>query len=267
MSLPPESLEELTAGYVLGDLSSEEAEEFGRLLIEDPSLAIEVNRLQEVLGLIPYALPEVEPSPRLRSAILEAAPAAGERNQTPKRSLLQSRIVGGVAALLALALGLENYRSRQDLTTTQARVAEQKQLIAVLRQDLTTRQVQVAEQKELIAMLRQPSIHLVSLEGADLAPAASGSFVMNPSKPGAFLALQNLPSLPTGQVYQLYSVVNDKKIAWGQFNTSPNGTVLVKLPVPPKAEVTTLVVTLEQSPTSTRSVGPTVMTTETTTEL
>lgn len=238
-SLPPKRLQELTTGYVLGDLSAEEAEEFRRLLMENSDLATEVSRLQEVLGLIPYALPEVEPPLRLRSAILEAAHAGVKR---PKQfSFGWIKVVGSVAALLVLALGLDNYRLRQNLTTTQ---------------------VQVAQQKELIAMLQQPSIHLVSLKGADLAPAASGSFVMNPIKEGAFLAIQNLPPLPADQTYQLYSVVNGKRIAWGRFNAGPKGTVLVKLPIPPKAKVSNLVVTLQSSPVSTRSVGPTVMTSE-----
>ena len=72
-SLLPERLEELIAGYVLGNLSSEEAEELRQLLTEHPKLSAEIHRLQEVLELMPYALPEVNPPQHLRSAILEAA--------------------------------------------------------------------------------------------------------------------------------------------------------------------------------------------------
>jgi len=50
--LVPERLEELIAGYVLGNLSPEEAEELRRLVAEHPA---EVHRLQEVLELMPYA--------------------------------------------------------------------------------------------------------------------------------------------------------------------------------------------------------------------
>ncbi len=285
--LPPEQLEELMAGYVLGDLSPEEAEEFRRLVAENPDLDTEVNHLQEALGLMPYALPEVMPPPRLRSAILEATQATGSR-PTPKRSLPWSRIAAGVAVLSALALGLDNYNLRQDLRTAQARMTRQQQDLSATqarmskqKQDLRTAQArvarqqqdfryvraQVAQQKDVIAMLQQPRIYLVSLKGLDPVSAASGSFVMNPSKPGAFLVLQNLPPLPADQVYELWSIVNGKKIAQGQFNTSPEGKVLVKFPVPANAEVATLEVTLESSSTSPRSVGPTVMTTETIAEL
>ncbi len=77
-SLPkqlPEQVEELIVGYVLGHLSPEEAEEFRPLLAKNPQLATQVNLCQEALELLPYALPEVEPPPHLRSAILSAASA------------------------------------------------------------------------------------------------------------------------------------------------------------------------------------------------
>ena len=72
----PQRSKELMAGYVLGNLSSEEAEELRRVLKENPELATEVRRLQEVLEVMPYALPDIAPPPHLYSAILEAASAA-----------------------------------------------------------------------------------------------------------------------------------------------------------------------------------------------
>ena len=47
-STPSEHIQELLAGYVLGDLSPEEAEELKQLLDRDPTIADEVNQLQEV---------------------------------------------------------------------------------------------------------------------------------------------------------------------------------------------------------------------------
>lgn len=69
----PQQLEELIIGYVLGNLSPEEAEEFGQLLAENPQLVTQVNLWQEALEFLPYALSEVKIPPHLRSAILNAA--------------------------------------------------------------------------------------------------------------------------------------------------------------------------------------------------
>lgn len=234
--LLPEQLEELMAGYVLGNLSSEETEEFRQLLTEHPELATQVHRLQEVLEVMPYALPEVAPPQQLRWAILETASADSVPSENPnpvlrKRRngspLLWSSLIGSVAAILALAFGLDNYRLQQQVTTMQA---------------------QIARQKDVIAMLQQPNTHLVSLKGMEPAATASGSIIMTPGEPKAVLIVQNLPVLPKGQFYQLWSVVNEEKIPWGPFNTSQHGTVFVKLSMPSNLEMTSLVVTVEGSP-------------------
>lgn len=232
----PERLEELMAGYVLGNLSSEEAEELKRLLTEHPELTTEVNRLQEVLELIPYALPEVEPPQHLRSALLDTADADRNYNSVPPRKLkrsllLGSRVVGSVAALLALVLGLDNYRLRQQIT----------------------------RQKDVIAMLQQPNTQLVSLKGMDQASAASGNIVLTPGEPKAVLILRNLPVLPKGQFYQLWSVVNGEKIPWEQFNANKKGAVFVKLSLPSNFEMTDLVVTVEVLSAPKSPAGPMVM--------
>ena len=58
--LSPQEIQELIAGYVLGDLSSAEAEEFRSLLLQLPELQAEVTSLQEVLAMMPYGLDEAE---------------------------------------------------------------------------------------------------------------------------------------------------------------------------------------------------------------
>ncbi len=69
----PEPLEELLAGYVLGNLSFEEAMELDQKLCQNPALNIEVSHLQEVLTVMCYGIPEASPSPHLRSALLAVA--------------------------------------------------------------------------------------------------------------------------------------------------------------------------------------------------
>ncbi|GAC1465202.1 MAG: anti-sigma factor [Chamaesiphon sp.] len=236
----PERVEELLAGYVLGNLSPLEAEELKRLLVEQPELAEEVNRLQEVLELMPYALLEVTPPQHLRKVILEAGDVEIQRQLKPKKLPIKWRnLTGSVAALLLIALSLNNYNLRQKLSVMQA---------------------QADRQKDVIAMLQNPSTHLVSLKGMDRAARAAGSIVMTPGEPQSVLILQNLPILPKGQFYQLWSVVNGEKIPSGQFNASLQGTVLVKLPTPSPTDVQALVVTVEVSPTPKSPSGPLVMT-------
>ncbi|GAB4194750.1 MAG: anti-sigma factor [Coleofasciculaceae cyanobacterium] len=246
--LLPERIEELIAGYVLGNLSSEEAEEFNQLLLEHPELASEVHQLQDVLEVLPYALPEVEPPQHLRQAILDTTLVSGSAtlsnpnpqfwNRLKGSPLFWGRVIGSVAVFVVLVLGLDNYRIRLQVTTMKEKVARQK---------------------DVISMLQKPDTHVVPLKGMSQASAATGSMLMTPSESNAVLILQNLPVLPQGQFYQLWSVKNEEKIPWGQFRTSKHGTVFVKLSRPSDFEVTSLVITVEVSPAPTTPAGPMVM--------
>lgn len=221
----PEHLEELMAGYVLGNLCSEEAEEFSKLLTENPEIIQEVNRLQEVLGLLPYALPQVSPPHHLRSAIVEAVNTPGKTN--PIRKLptpAWSKVVGSVAAVFALALGINNYSLRQELKNN----------------------------NDVITVMRQPETHLFSIKGKGNIATASGTVLMDFAADKAVIALQNTPTPSAGQAYWLWAVVGDKTIRCGQFDISSNGKVLDEFLIPDDSydantEISQLLVTLESS--------------------
>lgn len=68
-------LQTLAAGYVLGDLSSEEMVQFQQLLVKHPELAHTVASLQETLLMLPHGLPSQQPDKRVRSNLLTNAKA------------------------------------------------------------------------------------------------------------------------------------------------------------------------------------------------
>lgn len=245
----PEHLEELMAGYVLGNLAPEEAEEFRQLLAERPQLATEVNRLHEALELLPYALPEVELPPHLRSSILDTVQADINRNPVRRWSRLPwSKIVGGVAALFALAIGIDNYRLRQELQ----RASRDNYL---LQQELKTATT-------VINALQQPNTRVFSLVGTKEANTASGSILLDLDAQRAVVALQNLPAPPSDKIYRLWAIADNKPIACAEFNASQQGTVLdeFSLRTPACSTTTsTLAVSLEPSSLPPQPVGPIVM--------
>ncbi|MBD1892431.1 anti-sigma factor [Coleofasciculus sp. FACHB-64] len=247
--LNPENLEELMAGYVLGDLSAEEAEEFRQILEKNPQLAEEVSRLQASLELLPYALPEVTPPPNLRSTILEAANPTVNPEPAPKQgSFPWSKLFASLVALLALALAFDNYRLRQNLKIVQSR----------LRQELQT----VQAQKDALEVLQQRNTRLYTLTGTEKANTASGSILVNLDEQKAVIAFQNLPAVPSGQIYRLWAIVDEKKIPCANFGASQGGTVLERISIPVGAcgaTTSTLAVTLEPSSLPPQPVGPAVM--------
>ncbi len=221
----PENWQELMAGYALGDLSSEEAELLQRLLTENPDLTSEVDQFQEVLALMPYALPEPEPPSRLRNTILSQAQAdknpvgifQEERSlsdsQKPREKVFRQvaswqNLGGAIAALLLITLAVDNYRLHQQMQQNQITIGKLQQ---------------AAEPKTALATaLQQPNAQLYALEGTQ---KTSGSLVVVPAK-NQVTIVNDLPQLPKGQVYRLWAIAANatKPTYCGEFNAGAIAT-------------------------------------------
>jgi anti-sigma-K factor RskA len=206
MTRPPlsENWQELVAGHVLGNLDSEEAEIFCQLMEAYPIISSEVNRLQQILALMPYALPDQSPPDRLRNAILEATQPQPSQFKRERALQVRSRwlsLTSAAAGVLLAVLGGVTYQLRQDLQRTQA----------------------------IVETLQQPhSIHY-ALGGMGIATQASGSLVVNPARKQVYILVQHLPQLPTAQVYRLWGANpgNPQPIYCGQFNSDRNGKIVM----------------------------------------
>jgi anti-sigma-K factor RskA len=232
-SLTPEAIELLAAGYAVGDLDRAEAEVFEQLLAENPALLAEVERLQTTLDRVVYGLNSIEPPPHLQSAILAAATATQPSQKKPFR-LPWRTVMGGIAALLILYLGVDNYRLRQDFS---------------IAQDLNT-------------LLQQSQTQLISMKAVNASDTAAGSFVVNLGQRQGILSVQNLVAPPTGKVYRLWAIADGEKIPCGTLKIDPQGKVLNKFWMPADfydTGISGLLVTLESSETSRYPTGATVM--------
>lgn len=180
MSMPSEELQLLIAGYVLGDLSLEEAAEFERLLVQDPAIAEEITQMQNALEMS-YAPPEITPPIHLRSTILKTAQMANSETSTrtvsrSPRWLSWRSSMEVAAAVLIVALGTNNYRLWQALQTSQTETQRYASLAYVL--DATRSGSQ-----------------------------ASATVVVDPNTLEATISAKNLPPLPPGKVYALWTVL------------------------------------------------------------
>lgn len=195
--MPSEELQLLIAGYVLGDLSPEEAAEFEQLLRQEPAIAEEVVQVQNALETS-YDPPAVTPPARLRSAILEQAQVAHSETSVPAisrshRFLSWRNSLEIAAAALIVALGINNYRLWQALQTSQAETQRDAALTYVL--DATRSDSQ-----------------------------ASATVMVNPNTLEATIAVKNLPPLPPGKVYALWTVLQPN----APFTTDPKQAILTE---------------------------------------
>lgn len=236
--LSPQAIETLAAGYVVGDLDPAEVAVFEQLLQDNPTLVAEVTQLQATLDRVTYTLNSVTPPPHLRSAILSTAtaPQPSSRVQRPRFPwrFPWRRLIGSVAALLILYLGVENYQLRQDRQIAQS----------------------------INTLLQQPETQLFSLKAAKATDTATGSFVVNLEQRQGILVVQNLTVPPANHVYRLWAIVDGEKIPCGTLNTNAQGKVLEKFWMPADfydTGISGLFVTLESSASSRYPTGPVVI--------
>ncbi|MEM9163569.1 MAG: hypothetical protein AAGC54_10945 [Cyanobacteria bacterium P01_F01_bin.4] len=130
----------LAAGYVLGDLSSEEMAQFQQLLAAHPKLTQTVADLQETLSMLPYGLPQQQPGRQVRSHLMATAkaqlsptpaPLSQKRLARPRRSRWMTRL----AASVAVALGGCSLWLTYRVVTLQARLASAEQFAEIALAD------------------------------------------------------------------------------------------------------------------------------------
>ncbi|MEO1670186.1 MAG: anti-sigma factor [Cyanobacteria bacterium J06631_2] len=196
LDLPPECIQMLISGYVLGDLSPGEATLFAEMLAQDPSLNEQVAEMQEALK-IAYDPPEVVPPDSLRDRILAAASAASAVTEIPpqkiesKLSLPWNRILGAIAISIIATLGIVNYRLWRVVQTANGEIAASEQLTYLLSSKEDT-------------------------------PEAQAKLIVSPAKLSASLIVRNLPPLPPDKAYALWTVV-DKDVP---YTTDEKGGIL-----------------------------------------
>jgi len=88
------------------------------------------------------------------------------------------------------------------------------------------------------------------------------SFVLNLEQQKGAIAIQNLPTPPTGRVYRLWAIVDGDKIPCGKLSANSRGKVIEQFSRPADfydAGVSGFFVTLESSTDQRYPVGPTVI--------
>jgi anti-sigma-K factor RskA len=238
---------DLVAGYVLDDLSPEEAAQLDRILADTPALQNEINAFQDTLSSLPYDLPLAEPSADLKRNILEAArrtmgdstvaphangtrtnrstvvPIASARSQRWQRWM--PAISTGIAAIAVAALGIEHIQLGQQM---QQMASLQKKLEGTTIEVQTLRNNLKASQS-IAQLVSDPQTHTYALVGEsatqpNLRPAAR--VFAKPGDRNVTLIAQNLPQLPEGQIYRFWSATkaSPTPMFCGQFQQDSSGT-------------------------------------------
>ena len=196
-----ERFEELKGAYVLGALPQEERRGFEEYLAAHPGRRAEMEELGAVAGLLALSPQEQEPSPELRSRVMDAVGAEAVRPRASRRSalawleeLLRARNLAlGAAALLVIGLFSWSMLLRGEVQNLQGRV------------------------QSLQSQPQEPQTpQMVELGGTATEQGARAEFVTLEGD-RAVLVVENMPPLPEDKAYQVWVIEDDVPKPGGLF--------------------------------------------------
>ena len=238
---------DMAAAYVLDALDADEARAFEERLETDPALRAEVRAQREALSALADAVPPTRAPASLKARIMDEArsvrpidSAQSEPGPTdsasakpaapdvPSRRPVLPWALAVAATVAALAVGISNRQLSEQVDATRDRVADLQ--AAVVEADL-----EVAQRDSLLASLLGPDIRTASLAATGSEPSAR--LFWNGTTGEVIVTAFGLPPAPEGRIYQLWGIGEGADpVSLGTFQTSADGTAVVRASAPPDAQ-------------------------------
>jgi len=240
MSLAPEELEELAAGYALDALDEPARARFEQALEQDPAAPAALERARRGAAAMGAALPPVRPRKEVWQAI-EAhlgTPAAARRGGARAVLPWALVVVAAAAALFFWRRGEQAAeRAHRAHNLAQFRAAEvdardraltsERGVTAQCRRDLAAAQGELGLKAEAVALLELPATRVVALAPQGGA-AHSGSALVNLTEKRAFVVVAGLTA-QAGKDYELWVIKGDKKLAAGLLHGADRGQTIARV--------------------------------------
>ena len=213
-----ERFEDPKDAYVLGALPEEEKLSFEEYLAAHPERQAELDELGAVAGLLAFSPQEQEPSPELRSRVMEIVEAEAEPRRVRGRStfarvgdfLSVRSLALGAAALLVIGLLSWNVLLQDQVQDLQGQVQDAQGQV----QDL---QAQVEDAQD------QRQSPTIELEGS-WADQGANAEVVSIHKNQAILVAKDMPSVPEERTCQIWVISDDVPKPSGLFQPDQNVT-------------------------------------------
>jgi anti-sigma-K factor RskA len=192
-----ERIKLLAAGFVIDDLEPDEDAEFRQLLKKHPESVKEIDDLQEVFSLLLDEFTPVETPTNLLPNILKQIETENiNQKKIVKLKPKWQNIIMGVATLIIVILGIDNYRLRFNFGIL---TAENNRL----NQEMS--QVQIVNN-----LLEESNLKLLTFESQKMTSDVSATILINPAEKKAMISVKNLPAPPEGSYYLLSVKVADQ---------------------------------------------------------
>lgn len=224
----------------------------------------EDTRVLDALGRV---VPEQAPPPALRARVLAAAlaeaqePAAPARPAPPAPSPFTPRagmaapavapasrwpwLLAAAAAVLAVGTSLGWWSAQNEIQRLQSTIADLRTSATELLNVRAEFGREHTARQRAATILSAPDVTYTALAGVMPAGAAHARVYVSPTR-GMLMAAEDLPALPSGRVYQLWSIVAGQPVSGGVFELEANGRAQVLADAPP-GPAAAFAVTIEPS--------------------
>lgn len=234
---------EMLAAHALGALDRDEARRVEEHLSSCAECRAEMSEWQATASALAYTARPAEPSPELRSRILEAVREDGSNApkvskelkeettssnvvEMPRRARSRAQTFLAIAASVAiLALAAALFVTWQRLNETRRELAKNQTAVEVLAR-------QVEQERRARELLTSPQSQNAQLAGTNMAPNARAQLVFDRRTGHAMLFAYNLPPVPAGKAYQLWFISGGKVMPGRVFTPDTQGRAMINEEVP-----------------------------------
>lgn len=252
-----EPFETQAAAYALGALDGDDRAQFEEHLARGCAECSGVLReLGETLADVAREAPPMIPPAHVKTALMRRVTATAPSPVAVRwrRWRWGLATAAGLVAVSAFTAGFVASRY-------EARIGAMARETAAVRANLQRQEAalrdRVAVAQTILALLRDPATRVVTLGGLGSSPQAAGRIIWH-EKNGGYLFVANLPPVPAGKAYELWTISGGQPRPAGLFTVDASGAA--SHPVEPApGPVQVFAVTLEPAAGVPSPTGPMVL--------
>jgi anti-sigma-K factor RskA len=261
-----EHYKEMLPLYSLGTLEEAEERALKEHLTTCAECRAELDEWCDTASALAHVAEPAEPSPELRSRILEnvrslsAQPAAGKvgvrSSPAAESASARSKVVhmpvrssNFQQKVLAVAASLAFVALLASLFVVWSRNQALQAEVARLSSGLDEAQGKLARLEQDSEILNAPTLAVATLKGTAMAQKAQGKLMYDQKTGRAIFTASNMPPAPAGKAYQLWYITGNHATRGAVFSVDASGRATMRDQLPAEArDATAFAVTLEPAP-------------------
>jgi anti-sigma-K factor RskA len=221
-------IEELLPFYTLDALTDEERDLVEAYLKEHPEARVQLDEMQSAASALPYAATPVEPSQRLKDALM-ARVAVDQRTKVQVQKQTSSPKERRWANLFPAFSFAAAVIAVVWVVILNSQLSQLRHDVSALNDALAAQSNSLAQINAKLPQVTASSVVTISLKGTDKQPQAEGQLIADPQKESAVLVIAGLAKLEAGKTYQVWLIKGKTPVSAGLLSVDAQGQAVLIL--------------------------------------